>query len=319
MRTAHLAVLLRIMSCFCTTSSLVSTSILRSSPHASNSHAVDLKYEQVESYIRHRTLRELLPPEDLAHAWSEFIEDSELWHSCRPTYDEYTKRIENQLRSESRSLGDLLGPIAQAKLLSSIEDLTGDADATRTFLRTPAVESVIGDVLYEGIFEFIQTVDLIGNIVSNLPVIGPVRQQIVTSFKRDLDRTLGRQVKRFLGSYSRLATEQLASMVLSEENSKGFASARRTLGEELLRRPLSSMVPSQAVVQKLRDGAWKVAQEPPPLGTEEIVDRVYTHFGDDSIDKLGFSTPPQFQVLARTALQRFLESEEGRRFMNEGA
>jgi hypothetical protein len=37
-------------------------------------------------------------------------------------------------------------------------------------------------------------VDLVGNIVNNLPVIGPIRQQIVASFKKELDRTLGRQV-----------------------------------------------------------------------------------------------------------------------------
>jgi hypothetical protein len=61
-------------------------------------------------------------------------------------------------------------------------------------LASPAVVSVIGSVLYEGIFEFIQTVDILGNIVNGLPIIGPVRKQIMTGLKRELDRTLGKQV-----------------------------------------------------------------------------------------------------------------------------
>ena len=77
---------------------------------------------------------------------------------------------------------------------SALEEVAGDADATRAVLRTPAVEGVIGSVLYEGIFQFIQTVDIIGNIVNGLPVIGPIRQQILNAFKKELDRTLGRQV-----------------------------------------------------------------------------------------------------------------------------
>jgi len=78
------------------------------------------------------------------------------------------------------------------------------------------------------------------------------------------------QVKSFLVSYSRLATEQMASMVLSEENAKGFASARRKLGEELLQRPLSSLVPSARACQEARDGAWAIAESPLPLSDEVI-------------------------------------------------
>ena len=93
-----------------------------------------------------------------------------------------------------------------------------------------------------GIFEFIKQVDIIGNIVNNLPIIGPIRQQIMASFKTELDRTLGKQVKGFLGTYSRLATEQLVSLVLSEDNAAGFRSARRRLVEQILSRPVSSLV-----------------------------------------------------------------------------
>mmetsp|Transcript_245 Transcript_245/g.435 ORF Transcript_245/g.435 Transcript_245/m.435 type:complete len:278 (-) Transcript_245:267-1100(-) len=258
---------------------------------------------------------DVLPPDDLAVAVAAIREDRALREALRPRYDDVTKRIEDQLRTESRSIGDLMGEKAEAQLLTALEDVAGDADATRSFLRTPAVENVIGNVLYEGIYEFIQTVDLLGNIINKLPLIGPMRQQVMASFKKEIDRTLGKQVKSFLVSYSRLATEQMASMVLSEENAKGFASARRKLGEELLQRPLSSLVPSARACQEARDGAWAIAESPLPLSDEEIIDRIYAQVGDTTIDELGFSPTPKLQELAQAVLERFLESEEGKGFL----
>mmetsp|Transcript_73025 Transcript_73025/g.142880 ORF Transcript_73025/g.142880 Transcript_73025/m.142880 type:complete len:301 (+) Transcript_73025:133-1035(+) len=244
--------------------------IVRSISGSGRLKVYNQKFEKVESYIRRQTLRDVLPPDDLAVAVAAIREDRALREALRPRYDDVTKRIEDQLRTESRSIGDLMGEKAEAQLLTALEDVAGDADATRSFLRTPAVENVIGNVLYEGIYEFIQTVDLLGNIINKLPLIGPMRQQVMASFKKEIDRTLGKQVKSFLVSYSRLATEQMASMVLSEENAKGFASARRKLGEELLQRPLSSLVPSARACQEARDGAWAIAESPLPLSDEVI-------------------------------------------------
>jgi hypothetical protein len=76
------------------------------------------------------------------------------------------------------------------------------------------------------------------------------------------------KVKGFLVSYSRLATEQLSALVLSDENGPGFALARRKLGEELLGRPVSSLVPSEKACQEARDGAWALAETPLPLSDE---------------------------------------------------
>ena len=124
---------------------------------------------------------------------------------------------------------------------------------------------------YEGIFEFLQTADVIGNIISRLPIIGPIRQQILTTFKRELDRTLGSQVKDFLGSYSRLATEQLSVLILSEDNAKSFSSARRRLGEEVLKRSVSSLVPSDNTIEEFVEAAWDISKEPLPL-RDEVTD-----------------------------------------------
>ena len=188
-------------------------------------------------------------------------------------------------------------------------------------MRTPAVEKVVGSILYEGIFEFIKGVDLLGNIINGLPIIGPIRQQIMTGVKTELDRTLGNQVKGFLGGYSRLATEQLISLVLSDENAKGFAAARRRLGEELLGRSVSSLLPSEALVADLREQAWTLATDTPlpSGGDEEVIERVYGLVGDESLDGLGIATPPQVSELADAALARFLQSDQGKDFIAAAA
>jgi len=271
-------------------------------------------YKLLETYVRRSTLRELLPPSELAATVASLREDKELWESYRPTYEKAVKRAEKEFREESRTFKEILGEDASERLLKALEEVAGDADATQAVLRTPAVEGVIGSVLYEGIFQFIQTVDIIGNIVNGLPVIGPIRQQILNAFKKELDRTLGRQVKSFLGSYTRAASEQVANLVLSEENSKGFANARRRLGEEVLNRPLNSLVPPESTVDELSDAAWNIAASPLPIGDEEVINRVYDAIGNYSLDGLGIETPPQISALATKTFERFLNSDEGKVF-----
>jgi hypothetical protein len=66
-------------------------------------------------------------------------------------------------------------------------------------LRSEAVELLLGHVLYEGIVEFIQQVDVLGNVVNSLPVIGPIRVQIMTAARDQLDLLVGKQIASFLG------------------------------------------------------------------------------------------------------------------------
>jgi hypothetical protein len=148
-----------------------------------------------------------------------------------------------------------------------------------------------------------------------LPILGPLRAQVVQSVKRETDRTLGKQVKGFLGSYSAMATEQVASMVLSRENSAGFAKARRKLGDELLKRPVASLLPPPATVVELKDALWALAQAPLPAGDEAAVTRVYELVGDVCLSKLALPPTPQPATdLMTKALNRFLASEEGKAF-----
>jgi len=49
---------------------------------------------------------------------------------------------------------------------------------------------IVGGILYEGIFEFLRKVDIIGNIINRLPIIGPIRVAIMKEFKASLGGTM---------------------------------------------------------------------------------------------------------------------------------
>jgi len=104
-------------------------------------------------------------------------------------------------------------------------------------------------------------------------------------------------------------------MVLSQENSAGFAQARRKLGEELLKRPVTSLLPPEATVVELRDSLWALVQLPLPAGDAAVVDRVYELVGDISLCDLDIPpTPEPVSDLMSRALNRFIVSEEGKSF-----
>ncbi len=70
-----------------------------------------------------------------------------------------------------------------AQIGERIEKVDIDSDVLKAFMRTKAVEGMAGAILYTGIFEFVQKADILGNIVNQLPIIGPVRQQVNVALK----------------------------------------------------------------------------------------------------------------------------------------
>mmetsp|Transcript_22051 Transcript_22051/g.38834 ORF Transcript_22051/g.38834 Transcript_22051/m.38834 type:complete len:371 (+) Transcript_22051:72-1184(+) len=277
--------------------------------------------DALQRWVRKQTLETLLPREEAIQAIKELGQDTEWINRQRPSYDKLADSLEASLRAETRSFADLLGKESSERILKSLEKVDGDEAAVRAFVKTPAVEGVVGSLLYEGIFEFVNTVDLLGNIVNQLPIIGPVRQQIVKLFKASIDQTLGRQVKSFLGTYSRSATDQLVSLVLSKENARRWADARRKLGDEVLKRPVNSLLPSAKTILQLRDSLWDGLQEQlTVLGDGKLVSEVYDRFGDKSLEGFGVEevTSGPLRDTPNRILWRFLDSEEGKLFI-EGA
>jgi len=247
------------------------------------------------------------------------VRSAEFWSAQNAKYSALVDKVEASLRQEKRSIKDVLGANTTQSLLEIVEKADVlDPQSVNAFLRQPAFEELLGTVLYDAIFTFIESVDLLGNAINQLPVIGPMRMQINNALKKSLDLTLGRQIKQFLVQYNRLAIQKVIDYALSKENRSKFAVANRSLVASLLSRPVSSYIPSTEDVGKLKLRAWKALVE--GLGQSEtasILDQFYKAFGDDkisdfvSVDAL-LEVSPTLRELLETNLERLISSEQGR-------
>ena len=166
----------------------------------------------------------LIPREIVLEMVKEVKMNEDFWKRSEPKFNEIWSEIEMKLRGESRTISDILGREASESLLISVENFDFyDTEGVKAFLFSPAIETMIGMILYEGIFEFIQRADIIGGVVNTLPVIGPIRVQIVNEFKKNIDRVLGGQVKTFLSSFNRVALQRMLEFILSEGNKESLA------------------------------------------------------------------------------------------------
>ena len=138
--------------------------------------------------------------------------------------------------------------------------------------------------MYDGIYEFFQTIDVFGNIISRLPIIGPIRNQIRDETKKQLDKTLGPLVKSFLNTYTKVAVGEASNFVLSPANRKMFGSANQRLAESLIDRPLAQLLPSGEMTAKLRDDAFEYIRAVEVDDFQEYVSFVYGFLGDKSLD-----------------------------------
>jgi hypothetical protein len=123
-----------------------------------------------------------------------------------------------------------------------------DAQTVRTFLESDAINSLFTQLLYDAIFEFTTKFDILGNAVSNLPLLGPMRNQVLKESKRNMDRTLGPLLQRFLSGYTRVAIKQAVDFVVSEENASAFGKANARLVSYLLeKRSVADWLPEERI------------------------------------------------------------------------
>jgi len=243
------------------------------------------RVRRAEAWLRSRTLAELLPREELEALRDELRADDDFWARARPRFEKVWARVEERLRSEDRAAKDVLAPATAGRLLDAAEAFEPDPEAIKTFLRSPAVESTLGDVLYHGISEFIRRADLLGRVVDKLPVLGGIRRRFVTTFKEEIESRLEGQVKTFLGTFSGMAVERLIERVLSEENRPEFAKAQRRVAEHLLERPVRTLLPDAATTARWRDAVWEALRKPPVEDEDELLERLYADFGDERLEE----------------------------------
>lgn len=265
----------------------------------------------LEAWMREQPLRDLAPSEQLKALVEEFRQDDALWTDLRPRFERAWEWVERRLRAEQRPTREVLAPETSARLLDALEQLEPDPETVRAFLRSPAIEEMLGEVLYHGISEFLSKADLVGRIVNRLPVIGPIRKKVMAVFKDEWEVRLEAQLKSFLGQSSGKAVERMIEHVLSEQNRAGFSAARRRVGEHLLARPVSSLIPGAETSARARDQVWESLRQAALREESQLLDQVYQDHGADTWGDWTWRLTPRATEFFARPLARFLASAQG--------
>ena len=247
--------------------------------HMGNSFDVAL------DYIKQTTLNEFVSKDESSAIIREILTNEDFITNSEKLIKNNIELIDEQLRLEDRSIKEIIGEDSTERILKSVRDYdVYDPKAVNVFLSSPAVSSLLSKLLFDGIFEFIQIIDVFGNIVNSLPVIGPVRQQIVKELKKSLDKTLVPQVNRFLKSYNKVAIETAANFVLSDENKKAFGSANALLVSTFFERKINTLLPDKEISMKLISDASNFARNLKADDTDKPLDFIYDRLNDKKVN-----------------------------------
>jgi len=239
------------------------------------------------NYFKSTPIEELLPSTDLLLIIDEILESKSLIDDTEALVVKNIDSIERRLRDEGRSIKELIGEEGTSRILKSVGNIDGyDDAAVKAFLGSDAVNNLFTRILYDGIYEFFNTIDVFGRVISNLPIIGPIRNQIRDETKKNLDRTLGPLVKGFLREYTKVAVGEATGFVLSPANRKVFGQANQRLVSSILDRPLNTLLPPGDMTEKLVDDAFEYVRHVRVEELKEYVEFVYGYVGDKSVDRV---------------------------------
>jgi len=257
-----------------------SGTLQHSSVPAETSSAADSLLSALDVWMREQTIESILPKEQAKALLCDLRDDRRFWAQQRRQYSLVWFSFEASLRVEERPLSALLGNGTSRRLLDAVEEMDEDPALVYAVLRSEIVEQLIGKVLYEGIFEFVQRADLLGSVIDQLPVLGAIRMQMIRTAREQVDSLLGESVTRFLGEYTTSAGESAAAFLLAPDTAPSRRRARRAAAAKLLSTPVRLLVPEMEMeVALLRDAVWSAVQEFRLPHETALVDRLYDEFG----------------------------------------
>ncbi|KAL3928412.1 MAG: hypothetical protein SGBAC_012664 [Bacillariaceae sp.] len=240
--------------------------------------------QEAVDWFQKEPLESLLPKADALKIVEELVSDQTLIDDSEALVVTNWDKIQARIQNEKRSAKELIGEETCDRLLKSVASADiYDNEAVRAFLGSDAINTLFAKILYDGIYEFFQTIDVFGNLISNLPIIGPIRNQIRDETKRNLDRTLGPLVQGFLRSYTKVAVLQASDFIMSPGNKKSFGNANARLVSNILERPVSSLLPPSQLAVSLRKDLFDYIRSVKVEDVEQYADFVYDFLGDKSV------------------------------------
>ena len=134
------------------------------------------------NFIEGEEIDDLLPKEDAFAILDEMLSDKVLIDDSETIVTKNWDKLERKLLEEQQR-SDRSHPQISRKCRRVRPGRSSGSEA---------VNKLLAQVLYDGIYNFFQTIDVFGNIIGRLPIIGPIRNQIRDEAKRSsLDRTVG--------------------------------------------------------------------------------------------------------------------------------
>lgn len=249
----------------------------------SEREAVEL-LDVLEVWLRRQKVSSVLSREQATALLEDLRTDKRFWAQQRRQFSRVWTAIVEGLSQEERPLSAVLGPDTSSRLLDALEEMDDETlePLVNSIVRSELVEKLLGYVLYEGILEFVESVDLLGNLVNRMPILGPLRQQAVAEGRKQLRNVMGDQLVSFLGGYTASAASQAASFALSKDNARLMSSTRRKVASRLLETPIGKLVAlNDLEMAILRDSIWMAVQEFRLPNEDQLLDRLYHEFGDE--------------------------------------
>eukprot|EP00908_Phaeocystis_cordata_P010241 Transcript_21082.p1 GENE.Transcript_21082~~Transcript_21082.p1 ORF type:complete len:421 (+),score=145.76 Transcript_21082:46-1263(+) len=282
----------------------------------------------LEVWLRRQAISSVLSRSQATGLLEELRGDRRFWAQQRKQFARVWTSLVDGLKQEPRPLSAVLGDSTSSRLLDAFEEMDEEPALVDAILRSEVVEKMLGHVLYEGILEFVQRADLLGNLVNGLPILGPLRKQVVTEVRKRFEEVIGDQLVSFLGQYSATAAGHAASFALNEDNRVLLKAARRKVGAKLLKTPISQLVSlNELEMVILRDSIWSAVQEFRLPNEDQLLDALYAEFGHEPFEIL---LPKQNQAdrggapffdagrdVLRGTLSSFLASDDWARWMHE--
>lgn len=264
-------------------------------------------------WFRNQRVGDLMDEETLETLVDDTATDENLLESSRENFSDLWEWAHGELEREDRTLREVLGTDLSEKIIRFARENDPSEEAARILFRNPAAETMFGNILYDGITEFLSRVDIISTILDQIPLIGGIKGKIEDNFPEGVSGMAEGRVKKFLGNFSGAAAEKAMNFVLSPEHEEEMAEVQANLAEYVLDQPVKSYVPDPKQSRQWREAVWSALENhlSDPGELTPRLQRLYYDQEDRRIDEfLPDRIPESLRGFAASTIDRFLSDTD---------
>lgn len=276
--------------------------------------------ERWVDWVRSKEVSDLVSKVDLTSLGREIADDPRHREHARVVYEILWDWGYEELNREERAIGDLIGDELSEELVRFARETDPDEDLARIVFRSPAAEAMFGNVLYEGINEFLSRVDIIGAILDKIPLIGGIKGKVQSNIPDGIGGLVEGRIKQFLGNFSGSACEKALDFVLSPEHIDDVRGVQAEVVRHVINRSVSDFVPDEEQSERWRDAVWAgaVQQLQDVEETVNRLDRFYDEVESVELEECLPEEPPESLVdLLADHVEQFLGVDEAEKWFEE--